>query len=576
MIVVPDRRHILTVLLEDYFHVGAFHKIIHDEKWYRFETRFEQNTLNTLDLLDRFNIKATFFVLGWIADRQPELIKEIIGRGHEIASRGYVHRSVRDMTRAEFRDDLRRAKYALECATGKEILGYRAARRWIDPDDLWALDFLTEEGYAYDSSLVPSPKAVRLDPAKRFAHQYEHNGKSLWEFPVSTFQLGPSLMPIGGGNYFRQFPHTLIKNAVDHWHRTYTAPFVMYFHVWELDPVQPRIAGASALMKLRHYRNLHKMPWILEDYFTKYKFGGVADYLGLPTATNGSLPAAGTVRETIVVSNQLPSTQAAVNNGNRKSNSRVPISIVVPCFNEELVLSYLSNTLRSVESHLSQQHSVNFIFVDDGSGDGTFDGLRRLFGDKHNCIFIRHSRNKGVAAAILTGVKAAETEIVCSIDCDCTYDPHELLNMIPLLKDEVDLVTASPYHPNGKVRNVPGWRLALSKTASFLYRRVLKQKLYTYTSCFRVYRKSMTRELSLSESGFLGIAEMLGRLDLRGAKVVEYPTVLEVRLFGRSKMKTIRTIGGHLRLLARLLATRIRGGVVISGASKDVRLAKQQ
>jgi glycosyltransferase involved in cell wall biosynthesis len=252
------------------------------------------------------------------------------------------------------------------------------------------------------------------------------------------------------------------------------------------------------------------------------------------------------------------------------------MSIVVPCFNEELVLSYLSNTLRSVETHLSERYSVHFVFVDDGSLDGTFDGLRRLFGHKDNCAFIRHSRNKGVAAAILTGVKSAETEIVCSIDCDCTYDPHELINMIPLLKDEVDLVTASPYHPRGKVRNVPGWRLALSRIASYLYRRVLRQKLYTYTSCFRVYRKSMTRELSLSESGFLGIAEMLGRLDLRGAKVVEYPTILEVRLFGRSKMKTLRTIGGHLRLLVRLLAMRVRGGADISSSLKDARIAKQK
>ena len=177
--------------------------------------------------------------------------------------------------------------------------------------------------------------------------------------------------------------------------------------------------------------------------------------------------------------------------------------------------------------------------------------------------------------AILTGIQAAQTEIVCSIDCDCTYDPMSFLNMIPLLVDGVDLVTASPYHLQGEVRNVPGWRLGLSKTASAFYRCVLRQKLATYTSCFRVYRKSTTAHLSLTESGFLGVAEMLGRLDLRGAKIVEYPTTLEVRLFGRSKMKVIRTIAGHLRLLLRLLAFRLKHEAPTSKPSPDSRLPKQ-
>ena len=203
----------------------------------------------------------------------------MLRRGHEIASRGYFHRGLRDLTRAQFLDDLKRARETLEAVSGKEVLGYRAARRWLDPDDLWGLDLLAAEGYAYDLSVSPSPKSVRADPTKRFAHQYSSGGNTLWEFPISTMKLGPSLMPIGGGNYFRQFPHALIKKAVAHWDQKYNAPLVMYFHVWELDPVQPRIAGASALMKMRHYRNLHKMPWILEDYFTRYSFVGVADYL---------------------------------------------------------------------------------------------------------------------------------------------------------------------------------------------------------------------------------------------------------------------------------------------------------
>jgi glycosyltransferase involved in cell wall biosynthesis len=159
----------------------------------------------------------------------------------------------------------------------------------------------------------------------------------------------------------------------------------------------------------------------------------------------------------------------------------------------------------------------------------------------------------------MTGLREAKTDIVCSMDCDCTYDPHELSKMIPLLTEDVDMVTASPYHKNGGVRNVPNWRLFLSKGASFLYARTLHTKLSTFTSCFRVYRRSSVINLPIGEKGFLGVAEMLGRLDLSGGKIVEFPTVLEVRLFGFSKMKTARTIFGHLKLLSKLSKQRFFG-----------------
>ena len=160
----------------------------------------------------------------------------------------------------------------------------------------------------------------------------------------------------------------------------------------------------------------------------------------------------------------------------------------------------------------------------------------------------------------MTGIKAASTEIVCSIDCDCSYDPHELRNMIPLMTDGTDLVTASPYHPQGRVRNVPGWRLILSKTLSRMYRTLLGRSLYTWTSCCRVYRKSVVGNIPIEETGFLGTAELVAKLCLRGSKIVEHPATLEVRIFGESKMKTVRTIFGHLRLLGRVLKMRLRGG----------------
>jgi len=563
----PQKQHLFTVLLEDYFHVGAFNGLIQRGQWYRFETRFEQNTLKALDLLDRFNIKATFFVMGWVADRHPEIVREVARRGHEIASRGlYQRRRKRRMTPDEFREDLRRTREAVELASGTKVYGFRAARRWTNASDLWMLDVLAEEGYAYDSSLVPVSRVFNAEPWRRFAHQHQAGEKAIWEFPLSTCNVLGWHLPIAGGNYFRQFPHTMLKHVVAHWDRAHDAPFVMYAHVWELDPEQPRISGASRLTKLRHYRNLDKMSWVLEDYFNKYKFTGIARHLGLDQSAQSvpgssaqqvaELEARVERRRPLLIATPKVSPQTAA--ADVVQAARTPVSIVVPCFNEELILPYLANTLKSVEATLASDYELHYIFVDDCSTDGTADTLRALFGSWPNCTFVRHKQNLGVAAAILNGIRHAETEIVCSIDCDCTYDPHEMRGMIALLAEDVAMVTASPYHPQGRVRNVPGWRLSLSKAASFLYRRTLKQKLYTYTSCFRAYRRSAVVDLRLRETGFLGVAETLGRLDLSGAKIIEYPAMLEVRLFGQSKMKVVRTIGGHLRLLTRLLALRLQ------------------
>ncbi len=564
-----EKRHLLTVLLEDYFHVGAFNELIQRGQWYRFETRFERNTLEVLDLLDRFDVKATFFVLGWIADHQPDIVREVARRGHEIASRGlYQRHHAHPLSPAEFRDDLLRSRDVLERVSGRRVRGFRAAHRWTHPSDLWALDVLAEEGYAYDSSLAPISRAFNREPWRRFAHKHTHEDKELWEFPISTCNLLGWGLPIAGGNFFRQIPHTLLKHAVEHWHQTNDAPFVMYTHVWEFDPEQPRITGASRLSRLRHYRNLDKMRWVLEDYLQKYRFTSVADYLGLDTSPAPSkaagllerrvstLPYFGLDRRRLVLPAREASPAVEISSGAEAAPT--PVTVVVPCYNEATTLRYLSNTLKSLETALAADYSLRFVFVDDASTDSTHDALQRLFGALPNCSIIRHERNLGVAASILDGVRHAQTEIVCSIDCDCTYDPHELRHMIPLLSEGVSMVTASPYHPRGAVRNVPGWRLALSKGASMLYRRVLRQQLSTYTSCFRVYRRDAVTELRLREPGFLGVAEMLGRLDLQGAKVVEHPATLEVRLFGQSKMKIARTIIGHLRLLSRLLLLRRR------------------
>jgi len=342
----------------------------------------------------------------------------------------------------------------LEDASGQKIIGYRAAEKLNYEKDSWIFDVLADEGFVYDASFLPTLKS---DKYKRVAHQVHTNGKAVWEFPYSTRNLGVGLLPISGGNYFRQILYTLMRRAVSEWHERQAEPFVFYFHVWELDPEQPRINAASVYNRVRHYRKLDKMEWILRENIQKYDFCDAAEFLGVKSEP----PAAADGFNSINSVAEVKLTAAA------GGSDKTEISVVIPCYNEEAALPYLSNTLRSVEANLAENgFQANFIFVDDASKDTTLEKLNELFAAKENVKIVRHEMNQGVAAGIMTGLREARTEIVCSMDCDCTYDPHELFKMLPLLTENVGLVTASPYHRQGGVRNVPEWRLFLSKGAS--------------------------------------------------------------------------------------------------------------
>lgn len=237
----------------------------------------------------------------------------------------------------------------------------------------------------------------------------------------------------------------------------------------------------------------------------------------------------------------------------------VPVTLVVPCFNEKDGMEQLFDRLRALEDGSRGRYDWRFTFVDDGSTDGTAAALEAVCFAWHGASVLRHERNLGVTAAILTGLRHADTEIVCSIDSDCTYDPRLLESMIPLLTEDVALVTASPYHPEGRVLNVPAWRLALSRSASWLYRLMATQRLYTYTSCCRIYRQSVVLALPAIRDGFPGVAELLLRVQQRGGNVVEYPATLRVRRFGQSKLRLMRCITGHLQVMATLARDRLRG-----------------
>jgi polysaccharide deacetylase family protein (PEP-CTERM system associated) len=539
-----SRTHILTVALEDYFHGPAFRGLIGEKSWGRFETRYETSTLSALDSLAKSGSHATFFVGPWLAQKCPEVLREVVRQGHEIALSGDRAPGFRTLAREHFRETIRRGKAAVEDSCGFEVLGYRRSDVLLHSRHLQALEVLAEEGFLYDSSLSPMGVPFPGQPWRRFVHRQDFGARSIWEFPLSSQSFGGIMVPFAGGNYFRQYPEAAVRWFLKHWEASFEHPLVLYFRLWDLDPAQPRIHTGSRLRDLRHYRNGDQIVRILGDLLDSYRFDSVAGSL---RCVQQPLGVSVTPKPRSVVS--IPSATS--------QGRRVPISVVIPCFNEEASIPYLSRSLDELKTELELNYDVQFIFVDDGSADSTWQKLNEVFGARVDSVLLRHERNKGVAAAVHTGLKSAR-EIACSMDCDCSYDPRELKPMLGLLTSDVDLVTASPYHPRGRVSNVPSWRVGLSRGASVLYQVVTGCRIYTFTSCLRVYRRSAALANEPINPGFLGIAELAGKFALSGKTIVEHPATLEVRLFGTSKMKIVRTIGGHLRLLAGLAWSRFR------------------
>jgi dolichol-phosphate mannosyltransferase len=236
------------------------------------------------------------------------------------------------------------------------------------------------------------------------------------------------------------------------------------------------------------------------------------------------------------------------------------LAVVVPCYNEVESLPALAVALARLEEALAGRYATQLIFVDDGSRDATFHELQRIYARRGDVLVLRHRTNRGIAAAIATGIANASAEIVASLDADCTYEPVETITaLLDRLTDDIDMVVASPYHPAGGVVGVPRWRLALSKTASQCYRVLLRNKLHTYTSCVRVYRRSAVASLPPTQGGFVGIVELLWQLDQHGARIAEAPALLKVRTTGQSKMRLARTILAHGRLLMRAAGQRFFG-----------------
>lgn len=263
----------LTVDVEDYFHVSAFAGSIEQKDWDSYPLRVENNTGRLLDLFDEFDVKATFFVLGWVASRVPELIKEIASRGHEVACHGYSHQLIYNQSIDVFREETLRSKNLLEDIVQLPVRGYRAASYSITNQSRWALDVLAETGFDYDSSIFP----VRHDrygipDAPKFPYVMKTPaGHSLVEFPLSSAKLFKYQLPVAGGGYFRLYPYALSRAGLSQINRR-QQPFIFYLHPWEIDSDQPRIS-ASWFSRFRHYNNLDKCESRLRRLLSDFKFG---------------------------------------------------------------------------------------------------------------------------------------------------------------------------------------------------------------------------------------------------------------------------------------------------------------
>jgi polysaccharide deacetylase family protein (PEP-CTERM system associated) len=265
----------MTVDVEDYFHVSVFDGIVPRSQWASMPSRVCANTERLLDIFDAHEVVATWFVLGWVAERRPELVRQIADRGHELASHGYAHRLIYDQTREAFRDDVRRAKALLEDAAGVEVLGYRAPSYSVTPRSLWALDVLIEEGYAYDASIFPirhDRYGIPISPRRPYV--LERPGGALMEIPGSTVRLGPINLPVAGGGYFRIFPYAWTRWGIAELNRTEQQPAVFYLHPWEIDPDQPRLP-AGWLGRFRHYRNLDRTEERLRMLLSDFEFSSI-------------------------------------------------------------------------------------------------------------------------------------------------------------------------------------------------------------------------------------------------------------------------------------------------------------
>lgn len=270
-----------TVDVEDYYQVQGIGDVIGRDRWDDHESRVVANTHKVLQLLDRHQIRATFFVLGWVADRHPQLARDIVRSGHELGCHGYSHRLIYEQTSEEFRDDIQRARDLLQDAVGERVTAYRAPTFSITKRSLWALDVLAEEGFEIDASIFPiHHDRYGIAGAEPAAHRIATTAGLLWEFPSTVLRFAGLNVPVSGGGYFRLYPIRWTNRFLGSVNRKLGRPFVFYVHPWELDPEQPRLKVGSWTSRARHYLNLNSTERKLDTLLSSFRFGTLADVIG--------------------------------------------------------------------------------------------------------------------------------------------------------------------------------------------------------------------------------------------------------------------------------------------------------
>jgi polysaccharide deacetylase family protein (PEP-CTERM system associated) len=265
----------LTVDVEDYFMVSAFSDIVKTDTWDHYSSRVENNTMRVLDLFEKYDVKGTFFILGWVAEHYPQIIKEIDRRGHEIGCHSYLHKLVYEMSRMEFKHDILKAKKILEDIIGKRIFGYRAPSYSVTKESFWAMEVIRETGFLYDSSIYPIIHDRYGYPEfSRFPIVVKTDSGNILEIPLSTLRVLDKNIPVGGGGYLRLFPIAFTEWAIRRMNNIEKECAVVYFHPWEIDTEQPRI-NCSYLSKFRHYTNIKNMESRIESLVKKFEFGSV-------------------------------------------------------------------------------------------------------------------------------------------------------------------------------------------------------------------------------------------------------------------------------------------------------------
>jgi len=269
--------HCISFDVEEHFQVSAFWSEARRQQWDQYESRVENNTRNLVELLDKHDTKATFFVLGWVAERYPDLVKALVRQGHELASHGYGHELVTTQSPEQFRHDVRKAKHILEDLTGTPVLGYRAPSFSITAESQWALSILVEEGYRYDSSMYDRFQRSEDARACNGVIQIDTAAGMIWEVSPSTLNVWGFQVPVAGGGYFRLFPYAASKTLLQRL-ESQGGKLVMYFHPWEIDPEQPRMDGPW-LSQFRHYLSLQKTEGRLSRLLTDFRFGPIRDII---------------------------------------------------------------------------------------------------------------------------------------------------------------------------------------------------------------------------------------------------------------------------------------------------------